>query len=628
MMAFSLGILGAGADRAAGANGSVILAPLAIPFIAGLLCFLLGPAAVGVQRLLVLAVSLVYFGFSIAFFAARPAPFEAFDSVLFSLDPLGALIVLGIGFFAVAVSLYSIRDTREGETGRDWPTYFLWTIGAAYGAAAASNLLALVIFWGIVGLTLYKLIQVGGPDASEAAKKTLVTVGGSDSLLILGFGLLWLAAGGGAFSIGAFDFSRFQRVDPSGGAGLAAFLLIAIAAVTKAGGMPFHRWLPDSAPVAPANVMAFLPGALDKLLGIYLLARASLDLFAVRSGSAVAIVLQATGAVTIVAAVMMALVQHNLRKLLAYHAVSQVGYMVMGLGTGTAIGAIGGLFHMLNNAVYKSCLFLAGGAAEERCGTADLDRMGGLARIMPWTFGCFLTAALAISGVPPLNGFFSKWLIYQGIIEGAGGSNLWVIWLVAATFGSALTLASFLKAANAVFLGRPAPEGGETRRDADPTKIIPMVVLAGVCIAFGALAYAIPLPLFFDAIRPLGATPGLWSPLASTGLLALGIGIAFALPLLAGGRRIRESEPFAGGEPVTPEMAVSGTEFYRSVETAPGIAQLYGAARKGVFDAYGVARSAVRYAGLLFAALHSGILPAYVTWVLIGLVVLIGVLVM
>ncbi|MBN1418579.1 MAG: NADH dehydrogenase [Planctomycetes bacterium] len=624
MMAASMGILSAAAG---GANGVEILIPLAIPLIAGLLCFLLGPAATAIQRLLVLAVSLIFFGIAIAFFVARPAPAEAFDAVLFSLDPLGALIVLGIGFFAVVVSLYCLKDTREEETGRDWPTYFLWTVGAAYGAAAASNLLVLLVFWGIVGLTLYKLIQVGGPLASEAAKKTLVTVGGCDSILILGFALLWLAAGGGALSLGSFDFSRFRQVDPSSGAGLAAFILIALAAVTKAGGMPFHRWLPDSAPVAPANVMAFLPGALDKLLGIYLLGRAALDLFAVRSGSTVAIVLQAAGAVTIVAAVMMALIQHNLRKLLAYHAVSQVGYMILGLGTGTAIGAIGGLFHMLNNAVYKSCLFLAGGAAEERCGTADLDRMGGLARIMPWTFGCFLVAALAISGVPPLNGFFSKWLIYQGIIEGGKGSNVWVIWLVAATFGSALTLASFLKAANAVFLSRPAA-GEETRRDADPTKVVPMAALAGLCVVLGVFAYAFPLRLLFDPIRPLGEEPGLWSPLASAGLLALGIGIALALPLLAGGRRIRESEPFVGGEIVTSDMAVSGTDFYRAVETTPGIAQAYRGASLGVFDAYGVVRGAVRYVGLLFSALHSGILPAYVTWVILGLVFLIGILVM
>ena len=170
---------------------------------------------------------------------------------------------------------------------------------------------------------------------------------------------------------------------------------------------------------------------------------------------------------------MMALVQHDLKRLLGYHAVSQVGYMVLGIGTGSPVGIAGGLFHMLNHAIYKSCLFFGGGAVEKSAGTTDLENLGGLARSMPVTFGTFLVASLAISGVPPLNGFASKWMIYQGIIESArGGGHLWVLWLVAAMFGSALTLASFMKVVHAVFLGQPSrcarPKPGGERSDVDP----------------------------------------------------------------------------------------------------------------------------------------------------------------
>lgn len=168
-------------------------------------------------------------------------------------------------------------------------------------------------------------------------------------------------------------------------------------------------------------------------------------------------VLMITGSITIVAAVMMALIQHDLKKLLGYHAVSQVGYMVLGIGTGNPLGIAGGLFHMVNNAIYKSCLFLSGGAVEKRTGTTNLEKLGGFAKIMPISFVTFLIASLAISGVPPLNGFASKWLIYQGIIETVrNGGYLWVLWLVAAMFGSALTLASFMKLTHAVFLGQPS----------------------------------------------------------------------------------------------------------------------------------------------------------------------------
>jgi len=155
------------------------------------------------------------------------------------------------------------------------------------------------------------------------------------------------------------------------------------------------------------------------------------------------------GALTIIIAVMMALVQHNGRKLLGYHAVSQVGYMVLGIGTGTPIGIIGGLFHMVNHAIYKSSLFLSFGSVEKRTGTPELDKLGGLAKKMPLTFIAALIGALSISGVPPFNGFFSKWMVYQGVLVSASQQGrIWQIVLnvcfVLAIFGSALTLASFI----------------------------------------------------------------------------------------------------------------------------------------------------------------------------------------
>ena len=150
-------------------------------------------------------------------------------------------------------------------------------------------------------------------------------------------------------------------------------------------------------------------------------------------------ILLITGAVTIIYAVMVALVQHDLKRLLGYHAVSQVGYMVLGIGTGNPIGIAGGLFHMVNHAIYKSCLFLSAGAVEKRAHTTDLSKLGGLSKYMPITFVSFLIASLAISGIPPLNGFFSKWMIYQGIIATATNKNpLWIIWLVCAMFGLSL----------------------------------------------------------------------------------------------------------------------------------------------------------------------------------------------
>jgi len=218
------------------------------------------------------------------------------------------------------------------------------------------------------------------------------------------------------------------------------------------------------------------------------------------------VVLMALGSITILAAVFMALIQHDLKRLLGYHAVSQVGYMILGIGTGTVLGLAGGLFHMLNHVIYKSCLFMAGGSVEKKTGTTDLDKMGGLSKFMPLTYISFLVAAFAISGIPPFNGFASKWLVYQGLIElGQQGDKLWIIWLIAALFGSGLTLASFMKLIHAIFLGKPSKDIEKKNIKESGLLIIgPILTLAVLCIIFGIFAL-ISLILSIDNISPVGS---------------------------------------------------------------------------------------------------------------------------
>ena len=190
-----------------------------------------------------------------------------------------------------------------------------------------------------------------------------------------------------------------------------------IGAIGKAGSMPFHTWIPDAAIDAPVAVMAFIPAALEKLLGIYMLARICLDLFKLEVNSQFSLVLMTVGALTIVLAVFMALIQKDLKKLLSYHAVSQVGYMMLGIGTAVPIGIAGGIFHMINHAMYKSGLFLAAGSVEQQTGTTELKKLGGLARVMPLTALGFVVCAAAISGIWPLNGFVSKEMVFHGSYE-------------------------------------------------------------------------------------------------------------------------------------------------------------------------------------------------------------------
>jgi formate hydrogenlyase subunit 3/multisubunit Na+/H+ antiporter MnhD subunit len=183
-------------------------------------------------------------------------------------------------------------------------------------------------------MTLYLLIKGYDEESSSAAKKTLILIGASDALMIMGIGIIWQMTN-------TFTISQIS-LPTNNAAATTAFLLLMIGSFTKAGAFPFHSWIPDYAQKAPASSSAFLPVSLDKLLGIYLLLRLTMNIFQLNQWLTLIIIL--LGVTTIIIAVMMALVQHNFKKLLGYHAVSQVGYMVLGIGLGTPLGIIGVFF--------------------------------------------------------------------------------------------------------------------------------------------------------------------------------------------------------------------------------------------------------------------------------------------
>jgi len=406
-----------------------------------------------------------------------------------------------------------------------------------------------------------------------------------------------------------------------------AFLLLMLAAITKAGAMPLHTWVPTSGQYAPISVMALLPAALDKLLGIYLLVLIVTGLFALEHGP-LTIVLAVIGAATIVIAVMIAMVQHNLKRLLSYHAVSQVGYMILGIATLTPVGIAGGIFHMLNNAIYKCCLFLCGGAVEEATGTAELDELGGLGRKMPLTFLACLIAALSISGIPPLNGFASKWMVYQGVVQmggtpGAAGAGLWPIWLVAAMFGSALTLASFVKILHSIFLSR-LPDRLQETREVSILQVGPMLLLAALCVFFGVF-YRVPLQQFiFPALgaeQGADVSLGSWNSVLATALLLIGIGAGLGVLLVSAfAKKVRTVPTWTCGE-IQPsdEMIIPGTHFYKTVSSMNGLKQLYDGQERGYFDTYNHGGKVGFVVTGLLRWLHSGILPVYLTWMTLGL---------
>jgi formate hydrogenlyase subunit 3/multisubunit Na+/H+ antiporter MnhD subunit len=326
---------------------------------------------------------------------------------------------------------------------------------------------------------------------------------------------------------------------------------------------------------------------------------------------------------------MVAMVQHNVKKLLSYHAISQVGYMVLGIATMTPVGIAGGVFHMLNHAIYKCCLFLCGGAVERSAGTAELDELGGLGNKMPWTFGACLIASLSISGVPPFNGFVSKWMVYQGIIkmgnEGAAGSSLWPIWLFAAMFGSALTLASFVKIIHSIFLSR-LPSDKTDVKEAPFVMILPMAVLAALCVFFGVF-YHVPLRLFIYPaldIDPATTIFGTWDSVLATAFLVIGL-ILGSVILLVGllARKSRTVPTWTCGEVQDNDrMIIPGTGFYKTISNMPGLKQLYNGQEKKYFDLYDQGGKLGGIVTDILKWFHSGLLPMYLTWVALGLLVI------
>ena len=546
---------------------------------------------------------------------------------LFKFDYLGGFVALTVLAFSVLVIVYSSRFMKGRARLFE---YYLWIVLSALasiGAVLANNLILLLVLWGFLGFSLYMLINMGDKESEAVAKKTFIIIGGSDCLMLLGIVIIY-------YLTSTFDMDKISLRVGGSTLSLCAFLCLAIASFTKAGAMPFHSWIPDCAESAPVPVVAFLPASLDKLLGIYLLARSSLNLFIMNQ--AMNTFLMIIGAFTIVAAVMMALVQHNFKRLLGYHAVSQVGYMVLGIGTGIPVGIAGGIFHMLNHAVYKSCLFLTSGNVENQTNTTELNQLGGLAKIMPITYICCLIASLSISGIPPFNGFVSKWMVYQGLISQLQGLDFGlkitsILCLVAAMIGSALTLASFMKLIHATFLGQRNNQITKLQIKEVPwTMWMPTVFLAGICIVFGVFAFGIPLKYFILPSLPpyysllITDFLGFWTPGLATMLIIVGLILGLIVFKLGSLKlSIRKDTPFLGGETaVLEEGRVSGTEFYDTVKEINILGRIYQLAQDKFFDIYDVGRKVVFGITGVLHYLHNGVLPTYLVWCLLGMMIM------
>ena len=566
---------------------TLLFYPIAVPILVGLLCLLSPKRAKWLREALLLLTTLAALTLSIFLFIQPDLSIsmrwlQLTPSLAIGFDlhtsAFARFTLLTISAFGLLAGLYSLPFMRVHPRHREYYAYYLMALGVTGGAVLAGNFVLLLFFWELHGLLLFLMAGLNGDSALPASTRTLMIAGIGDLTLMLGVGLLWIQTG--SLSINAL---AAQTLVPSTLPLGAAFTLMALGAFAKSGIMPLHTWIPAISTETPMTVMGYFT-SLDKMLGFYLLTVLSLQVFNI-SGWA-GWLLMAVGAVTLLGGVLMAVIQVDFRRMLAFHSVSQVGYMVIGIGTGTAVGIVGGLFHLLNMIIVKGSLYLCGGSVQYHTGKTKFDEMGGLAKAMPWTFISTLIASLAIAGVPPLNAFVSKWMVYQGIIERGGAA--FPVFLLVAMFGSALTMASFIKLLYSMFWGNK-PDELRKVKESPWTITLPIFLLGLLAIAFGVF-YHWPVAALVTPLLGIGAQVsviGLWNSNLATLLLIASLLIGLVIYWAGRPRQSVEAEVFLGGEVLDPEVYhVPGTHFYGPVKSMDGLRQAYDMADRGIFDVY------------------------------------------
>jgi hydrogenase-4 component B len=580
-------------------------------------------------------------------------------------DALSAVFLAITGTIAPLVALFSIRymERYDRDTAAKYYPLLLVLFAAILGVVVTVDLLFFLVFWELMTLTSFFLVafEREKPEAQRAAFKYFV-VNQAGALAMLA-GILVLYQRAGSF--------HFDAVREALGVMLAAepvlahlvLLLFFLGFATKAGVLPMGSWLTTAYPAAPSGATAAFGGTMTKL-GIYGLLRVFLHLLPLSAATVWwGVVIAMAGVGSLFVGTLTALKQDDAKRLMSFHVIGQVGYMLLGIGMGLALlqsapllgalGLLGGVFHMVNHAMYKSCLFLGAGALEYRTGTLSLAAIGGgLGRVMAVTAGCALIASLAIAGVPPLNGFASKWLLYSTGILGSGEAALLPVAALIAMFISLATLASFLKYLGGAFLGAPAAARADVR-EVPISMLAPQVVLAAICLLFG-LFPLLPLRYVYLATAglPSAAVPPLatllpgdgglgvvhggvllaaWHPLPVALILVVVGAVAYGIQR-AGGAPIRDVEVWTCGEEVAAEaVRYPPGSFYRPFKEAFGglyptttrvWAPRFPASLRKAFDPDGwlyfpLARGTDRAARAV-SRTHGGLLQLYLVWVVLG----------
>ena len=428
-------------------------------------------------------------------------------SLFFALIVVVAVFVSGV---------YSFFYMSHDDSLVNYYTLFLMLSGSVLGLVLSGDLFNMFVMIEIMTFTAVALTAFRNhyEGALEGAFKYLVVGSLGSTSVLIGIALLYS-------QLHTLNLAQIASLLPTASSPviLIAFAFLFVGFGSKAFLFPFHPLAADAHAVAPASISLMISGVLTKC-GVYGIIRLCYCLYQNMDQPFVQYFVTGVGVISMFVCVTMAFNQHNFKRLLAFHSISQVGYVITVIGLGSALGMSAGLFHAMNHTIFKGLLFLTAGAVQHATGSLDLDELGGLSKKMPGTCALFLIGAASISGLPPFNGFASKWMIYQATFQKAGetGNFFFVVVCVAALITSVLTLASFIKVAQSVFFGQLNPKFAHTREVSLGMRI-PMWILAALCILPG---------LFPDQVQQWLLTPATQAAMNASGYIDAAMGTGYA----------------------------------------------------------------------------------------------------
>jgi len=397
-------------------------------------------------------------------------------NIILLLDGFSLFMLFIISLVSFAVTLFSIDYMEHYGAKGIYYALLLLMIGGMNGLVLATDLFSIYLFLEIAAVASYGLVAYGlGHDELEASFKYLMLSAVASGFILISISIIFGIVG----SLNLSDVaSGLKTLNFKYAVGFCSALFI-LGFGLKAAIVPFHAWLPDAHPSAPAPISAMLSGLLIKVSGIYAMARVFLNVFGLQPHDYLSTVLMYLGIISMLVGAIIALGQNDIKRMLAYSSISQIGYVLLGIGLGTPLGIMGGLFHLFNHAIFKALLFLNSGSIENSTGTRALDKMGGLAKRMPITAATSAIGSLSIAGIPPLNGFWSKLIIIIALVEAKMFAFAFI-----AVLASVITLWYYLILQRRAFFGK-LNETWKNIKEAPFWMSVSTIILGLLCIIIG-----------------------------------------------------------------------------------------------------------------------------------------------